>query len=410
MPNLKLTKRAIDAVEVGQKREHYWDTELSGFGLRVTPSGERVYLLKYRFDGSPRWFRIGRHGSPWTPDAARREALRLLGEVARGVDPAEVRSSAREALTFAELIDLYFSEGVAHKKASTLRSDRARAKLHLIPLLGRKRANAITRGDIEQMLNAVIAGRTATSESGKRRPGSVVAGGRGVAAQCVALASTILQFAVERGIREGNPARGVKKPPVRKMQRFLSLDELRQLAEALDAELEDNGGVFPVAAIRLLALTGCRRGEIDRLRWKDVDLERRLLHLTDSKTREKAVYLSPAAVQILRRLPRMEGNPFVIAGSGGGPTGALDKTWSRVRKRACLPDVRLHDLRHTYASVGAGAYIGLPVIGKLLGHTQAATTQRYAHLADDPVRRAADAIGETIALAMARGDPEMGLR
>jgi integrase len=256
-----------------------------------------------------------------------------------------------------------------------------------MPLLGRRRANAVTRGDIEQMLNSVIVGCPAAGESGKRRPGSVVAGGRGVAAQCVALASTILQFAVERGIREGNPARGVKKPPVRKMQRFLSLDELRQLADAFDAELEDNGGVFPVAAIRLLALTGCRRGEIDRLRWKDVDLERRLLHLTDSKTREKAVYLSPAAVQILRRLPRMESNPFVIAGSGGGPTGALDKTWSPVRKRACLPDVQLHDLRHTYASVGSGAYIGLPVIGKLLGHTQAATTRRYAHLADDPVRR-----------------------
>ncbi len=400
MPKIKLTKSAIDALVSGPKREHYWDTKVIGFGLRAS-GAERIYVLKYRLGSRQRWFRIGRHGSPWTPDSARAEALRLLGEVAAGRDPAEARADGRTAMTFAELLNLYFREGVAHKKPSTLRSDKGRARLHLEPLLGPKRANAITRGDVEHLLSAVMNGRKAAAAPEKRRVGGVVAGGAGVAAQCVALASSVLEFAMRRGIRPDNPARGVKKPPVRKMQRFLSYDELRRLAESLDTELSQTNGVHAIAAIRLLALTGCRRGEIASLRWKSVDLERRLLHLTDSKTREKAIYLSPAAAEILATLPRIVGNPFVIAGGAGKPSGAVDKTWDRVRRRADLRDVRLHDLRHTFASVGAGASVGLPIIGKLLGHTQASTTARYSHLADDPIRRAADAIGETIAAAMA---------
>jgi integrase len=400
MSKLKLTKRAIDALTPEASDQVYWDSEIAGFGLRVTPKGGRVYLLKYRAGNTQRWFKIGKHGEPWTPDSARREAMRLLGEVAAGRDPSESRATGRKALTFAEVCDLYFQEGIAHKKASTLRSDRSRWKLHLVPLLGAKRAGAITRGDIEHLLNAVKDGRTAAAKPPKRAPGTLARGGAGVAAQCVALAACILEFAVERGIRADNPARGVKKPPVRKMQRFLSFSELGRLADSLDAEIEQTNAVHPVAAIRLLALTGCRRGEITGLRWSEVDLERRLLHLEDSKTREKPIYLSPGAVELLRRVPRIRHNPFVIAGGGGKPSSAIGKTWVRVRERAGLLDVRLHDLRHTYASVGVGTSIGLPIIGKLLGHTQASTTARYSHFADDPIRAAADRIGSSIASAM----------
>jgi integrase len=408
MRKLKLTKRAIDALEPGDRRETYWDSEVVGFGLRIAPNGGRTYVLKYRVGDRQRWFRIGRHGSPWTPESARKEATRLLGDVARGADPSEMRADARKAMSFAELCELYFAEGAAHKKRSTLRSDRGRAKLHLVPLLGPKRADALTRGDIERLLNTVMNGRAASPKPEKRRAGSIMTGGPGAAAQCVALASSILQFAVQRGLRADNPARGIKKPPVRKMQRFLSFAELRRLAESLDVEIEETNAVHAVAAIRLLALTGCRRGEIVGLRWADVDLERRFLQLRDSKTREKAVYLSAGAVDVLESLPRFAKNPFVIAGGGAGkPSGAVDKTWSRVRKRAGLPDVRLHDLRHTFASVGAGASVGLPIIGKLLGHTQASTTARYAHLANDPIRAAADAIGATIAAAMAERGAEV---
>jgi integrase len=401
---IKLTKRNVDGLSPADERYTAWDTDISGLGVRVSPSGDLAYGVKYRSGGRQRWFTIGRHGSPWTPEGARREALRLLGEVARGHDPAEKRNADRKAISFGELADLYLAEGVAHKKASTLRVDRGRIELHLKPLLGGKRADAITRADIERLLNDVKKGRTAVSAPKKRPPGSIATGGSGVAAQCVALASTIMQFAVDRRLRADNPAKGIKKPAVRKMQRFLNEAEFARLADALDHEEGESGNPFVVAAIRTLAFTGARRSEIEGLRWRNVDAERGLLMLDDSKTREKTVYLSPPALSILSGLPRVAGNEHVFAGERPGQrTGALDKVWSRVRQRAGLADVRMHDLRHSFASVGASASLSLPIIGKLLGHTQAQTTQRYAHLASDPMRRAVDTIGATIAAAMAGG-------
>jgi len=254
------------------------------------------------------------------------------------------------------------------------------------------------------MLVSVMKGRTAASAPKKRPPGSLAKGGSGVAAQCVALASTILQFAVDRGLRADNPAKGVKKPPVRKMQRFLSEAEFARLADALVDEERESGNPFVVALIRTLSLTGARRGEIESLCWRNVDFERGLLLLDDSKTREKTIYLSPLALSILNGLPHVSGNDHVFPGGRPGlRTGLLDKVWARVRQRAGLAGVRLHDLRHSYASVGAGSSFGLQVIGRLLGHTQAQTTARYAHLAADPLRKAADTIGATIAAAMAGG-------
>ena len=401
MPRLRLTKRLIDAIAESSGRVTYWDDKLSGFGVRVAPGGVKIYVLKYRADGRQRFYKIGRHGSPWTPDAARDKALELLDAVAKGRDPAGARASARAALTFAELCDLYFAEGVAHKKPRTIKSDLTRARLHLAPTLGRLRADAVGRADIERMMALVIKGATVPPKPKERQSGSVPTGGKGVAAQCVALASTILEFAVRRGLRPDNPAKGIRKPPVRKLERYLSTDELSALSTSLDAELASSNAVHSVAAIRLLALTGCRLGEVMNLRWAEVDDQRRLLHLRDSKTREKAVYLSEPAADLLRSVPRFHANEFVFPGQRTGKaTSAINRVWSRVRKRADLADVRLHDLRHTFASVGAGASIGLPLIGKLLGHTQASTTARYAHLADNPVRRAADAIGASIAAAM----------
>jgi integrase len=360
MPTIELNKRNIDSLKPEANRYTAWDSEISGFGLRITPNGRRVYILKYRVGGRQGWITIGRHGSPWTPKEARIEAQRLLGEIARGIDPAEKRRGDRKAMNFAELCDLYLAEGVSHKKPSTLRSDRGRVELHLKPLLGSKRVDAIGRADVERLQVEVRAGKTAAPTGSKRLAARAATGGQGVAAQCVALVSTILQFAVGRGLRPDNPARGVKKPPVRKMQRFLSSEELGRLGVAL---AQEPGSPYSVAAIKLLALTGCRLGEILNLHWSDVDLERGVLNLRDSKTREKIIYLSPPAAHILAELPRIVGNPFVIAGNrAGGALGGIDKIWSKIRRRAGLDEVRLHDLRHTYASTGAAsgqAYLSL---------------------------------------------------
>ena len=222
-----------------------------------------------------------------------------------------------------------------------------------------------------------------------------------MAAQCVALISTVLAFAVTRGLRSDNPARDVKKPSVRKMERFLSEDEIARLAVALDAESRRSGNPYPAAAIKLLLLTGGRRGEILGLQWQHVDFERQCLRLPDSKTGAKVLYLNAPALEVLTGLPRMEGNPHVIQGKSElAPIGGIDKVWFRVRAAAGLRGVRLHDLRHSFASMGVAGGLSLPIIGALLGHKHPATTGRYAHLSADPLRAANDVVGMRIAAAM----------
>jgi hypothetical protein len=235
----KITKSAVDALAPSGAEVVLWDQEVRGFGIRARAGGAKTYILHYRTGSGRaaplRKLTIGKHGSPWTPDMARTEAKRLLGLIASGEDPAESRAIERKILTLAELCDLYLAEGATHKKPSTLKADRARIVHHIKPLLGRVHVDKITRADIDRILIDVKSGKTAapTPNEGERRPGSIVTGGSGVAAQCVALMSTLLAFAVARGLRSDNPARGVKKPPVRKMERFLSEDEIARLAVAL---------------------------------------------------------------------------------------------------------------------------------------------------------------------------------
>jgi integrase len=352
----KLSKRTIDALSAKPERYTVWDTSVSGFGLRVTPNDQRIYVLKYRIGGTQHWFTIGKHGSPWTPDAARDKAKELLGDIAKGINPSERRYADKQALMISELCDLYLAEGVAHKKESTLRADRGRIARHLKPLLGRKRVDAVTREDINRLMRDVQSGKTAAPEpkAGERRPGSIVRGGAGVAAQCVTLMGTLLAFAIERGLRKDNPAHGVKKTPVRRMERFLSEDEIARLAAALDEEAKASNNPYPAAAIKLLLLTGCRRGEILKLQWQHVDFERQCLRLPDSKTGARVIYLNAPAATLLLELPRVSGNPHVIVGAiEGAPLVGIDKVWFSIRERAGLQGVRLHDLRHSFASVGA---------------------------------------------------------
>ncbi|MBV8848064.1 MAG: integrase arm-type DNA-binding domain-containing protein, partial [Methylobacteriaceae bacterium] len=314
---MKLTKRAIDAIQPGEKRVPIWDDELPGFGIRVNRNGHSVYVLKYRADGRQGWFTIGKHGAPWTPEQARKEALRLLGEVALGGDPARKRKEERTAITVAELCDQYLAEGVAHKKALTLKSDRGRVEHHIKPLLGNRRVASLTRADIEKLLSDVIRGKTAAKVPGKNRaPGTLPKGGQGVGAQCVVLMGTLLSFAKARGIREDDPAHGVKKPAVRKLERFLTRDEIRRFATALKVECER--APYECAAITLLLFTGCRRSEILTLKWRQVDFEREMLLLPDSKSGAKPVYLNAPAIDLLKQIPRVDGNPYVIIGKREG--------------------------------------------------------------------------------------------
>jgi len=402
----RITKRLVDGLAPEATNVVVWDSEVKGFGVVCTPKGAKSYVLQYVVGsgrGAPkRRFTIGRHGSPWTPETARSEAKRLAGIVEAGGDPLAKRQADREVLTVSELCELYFAEGATHKKASTIKADKARVAHHIKPLLGRKRIDQLVRGDVERLMVAVTDGKTAVTVPKEERPaGSLARGGAGVAAQCVTLLGTLLAFAIRREMITRNVAHGVDKAKIRKIERFLSEQEIADLAEALRKEEEAAGNPYPAAAIRLLMLTGCRRSEIINLRWDQVNLEHRLLLLADSKTGKKSVYLSAPALALLDSLPKVKGNPHVIAGAlKGSALSGIDKIWVRVRGAAGLDDVRLHDLRHSFASIGVLGGLSLPVLGKLLGHSKVTTTERYAHLSADPIRAANEAVGARIAAAM----------
>jgi integrase len=408
VPVQKITKRTVDSVNATAGAKLLRDTEVKGFMLTITSAGLKSYAVEYRVGkgrrAPKRRFTIGRHGSPWTPDQARIKAKEVLGEVAKGRDPLAAQYADAEMITISELCDLYLNEGVSHKKPSTLRGDASRIRHYIKPRLGRRPILSVTRADVERLLREVVAmpyltGRRAVFNHGKH----TLTGGPGAGAQCVAVLSALFSFARRRGLCSENPAHGVKKPLGRKMERYLSNEEIKTLAQALDVEAARTNNPFPTAAIRLLLLTGCRKGEIINLHWRDFDIENHFLRLRDSKTGAKVVHLNQQAFDVLVSLPRVAGNPNVIVGckieSG---RGGIDRAWSRVRTAAGLHDVRLHDLRHSFASIAVKGGMSLHMVGKLLGHKNTTTTMRYAHLSAESLKTATESIGERIFAAMTK--------
>lgn len=395
----KITKKFVDTLTPGEADALVWDDELKGFGLRITPAGVKSYIVQYRVGGRSRRMTIARHGV-MTPDEARKEARVLLAEVARGVDPAERRDQHRHDLTVADLCDLYLAEGVTTKKSSTLASDRGKIERHIKVLMGKRLVRSITRADIERFQADVAAGKTKADLKGGFRSRSIVTGGRGTAARTLGLLSGIFQFAVNRNLRPDNPVRGVKRFAERKCERFLSPVEMARMGKALSELAGEGVNSVAINVLRLLALTGCRRSEVTGLQWSWVDWDRACIRFPDSKTGAKVVPLGAAALGLLTELQE-DGGTFVFPGGGrGGCTTAVWKVWDKARQRAKLPGVRIHDLRHSFASVGASGGDSLVVIGALLGHRDTATTARYAHLANDPLKAAADRIAGSIAAAM----------
>lgn len=403
----RITKRTVDGLKPAAKEFVHWDGELTGFGVRVRPTGSMSFVAVYRTGGRNTPLRrvtIGTVGKI-EADKAREEARVIIRQAELGHDRAAEKAKARAEMTFAQLCDLYLAEGCDTKKPSTLVSDRGRIERHIKPLLGKKRVGEIERGDVERFMRDVANGKTAADVKTGKFGRAIVEGGKGTAARTVGLLGGIMSFAVSRQLRKDNPVRGVKRYPDKKGETFLSASQLGDIGAAL-AEL-DAAGAAPsaIAIIRLLALTGARKSEIAALRWDEVDFERSYLRLGDSKTGAKVVPIGAPALEILAAVPQVAGSSFVFpAASGGGHFQGTDKVWRRVRVAAGLPDLRLHDLRHSFASVGLARGDALPIIGAILGHADVKTTSRYAHLADDPVRKAADQISETISAAI-KGTP-----
>ena len=395
MATLRITKRAVDAARPKAADSYLWDDELSGFGLKVTPAGAKTYLIQYRFGGRKgrtRRVTVGRHGV-LTPDQARARAKTLLGEVAAGRDPADLRAKAKGSLTFAAAVKEFLGQHADAKlKASTAGEYRRLIRLYLPKHLKSRPLAEIKHADIARLHLSLRAKLYQAN-------------------RLVAVLSKFFTWAEQHGLHpnSSNPCRHIEKFRERKHERFLTEEEFERLGRALAAaEREMLTTPWIIAAIRLLILTGARLSEIRTLRWTEVDLGRRMLRLGDSKTGKKTIHLSDAALEVLSRIPRLTDNPYVICGERpGAHLVNLQKPWRRIRRLAGLDDVRIHDLRHSFASVAAAQGLSLPVIGALLGHSQPATTARYAHLAQDPLARANAEISARIAASMkgASDDP-----
>lgn len=393
-----LTKNKIDGLKPKDAYYRVWDSSLTGFGVKVMPTGSKIYIVKYRIGGMLRWYTIGKHGSPWTPESAKKEAKRVLGLAVGGTDPQTSKQQERKASTVAELCDDYLKHGCATKKASTIATDKGRIERHIKPLIGNKKVKDLNSNDIRRFMRDIANGKTAKEVKTGKHGLARVTGGEGTATRTVGLLGGILSYAMAEGIRSDNPVKGVKRYVDKKCERYLSPVELSKLGDAL-VQAEKNGET-PTAlnAIRLLLLTGCRKTEIMSLTWSEIDFDFGCLRLKDSKTGQKIVPLGKPALMLLDTMTPTKGNEYVFPSvKAEGYFKGTPKVWLRVRKLAGLEDVRLHDLRHSFASVGAGAGLGLQVVGKLLGHADPKTTARYAHIADDPARAAADRISGAIA-------------
>lgn len=381
----KLTKRSVEGFAIEAKDYFAWDRDLRGFGLRVYPSGKKTYLVQYRSGRRTRRHTIGQHGA-LTADEARTRAKQLLGDIARGGDPSAEKRAKMHAPTVAGLCDRFLDEYVdQHCKPTTARDYRSNIRRFIRPRLGPLSIAEVTRAD-------VVAFHHALRETPYQANRTVI------------MLSKLFNLAEDWGLRQAgsNPARRIKKFPEKEKKRYLSDEEQSRLGQALFAALEAGEvSEYVVAAFYLLMLTGCRLREIQTLKWEYVTATH--LELPDSKTGRRRIPLPREARDVIDALPRREGNPYVILGANTeGHYNDLQKPWRKIRARAGLEDVRLHDLRHTYASVAITNGIDPFMLKEIMGHKNLSTTLRYAHLADDAVQRAAGSVAARLARAVGR--------
>ena len=392
----KITKTSVKNATPKIKDAYLWDTELTGFGLKITPAGRKTFIYQYRLLGSPKTdrFTIGRYLDRTSHNGkdqilsvriARQKAEILRGRINSGFDPkAEQREKANSLYTN-DVLDDFVKDHVESKsklKPRTSKGYKSYITNDIKPRFKGLKLSDINRSDISKF-----------HSENSNTPSK--------ANHIYAILSKFFNWCEERNLRTdgSNPCRHVKKYTIKPRERFLTQKEDIRLSNVLDAA-HKNGteSLFVIAAIQLLRLTGARKMEILTLQWEWVDLENRVINLPDSKTGKKTIYLNSKAVEILRSLPKLDGNPFVIAGlKHGSHVVNIQKAWTRIRNKAGLDDVRIHDLRHTFASFAVESGMSLHTVGSLLGHKQASTTFRYAHLADSRLKEAIETLGGRIA-------------
>jgi len=375
---MRLTDAIVKKIEPPERTKITYDDDLPGFGIRVTPAGARSYVLNYRVRGRERRYTIG-SAREWSCAAARKHAAELRAKIRLGQDPLADLEADRSAPTVAALCDRFEEEHLPRLREKSREQYRgalngtARRK-GIRAFLGSKLVADVTHADVEALHRHIS--KTAPT----------------MANRTISVLSKMMAVAVKRGLRPDNPASGIERNPETKRHRYLSPAELAALSRALD-ELEDQqaANIF-----RLMLLTGCRRGEALSARWEHFDAG--VWTKPGATTKQKTLHrvpLSQAAVELLAGIERQ--SEWVFPGKGGGHRVEVKAQWRKVCRAAGIEGVRMHDVRHSYASVLASAGLSLPVIGALLGHTQPATTARYAHLMDDPLREATERAAALVA-------------
>ena len=389
---LTLSGRAVDGLSAVGKDRIFWDRELPGFGVRVYPSGRKVYVVQSRGRGAPKRVTLGTHGE-LTTTQARLRAAQVIDRIKGGKEP--IPPPAQAGATVSDLAARYLSAHVAQNcNAHTAGIYRGSLENHILPALGMMPLAAVETAHV-----AALHYRLRSTPRAANR--------------ALAVLSKMFSLAAAWGlVADGtNPCKGVRKYKEKKRERFLTRDEYRRLGQALvEAEAEAEAGadgavsLYAIAALRLLMLTGCRLNEILTLRWDDIDRTSGEFRLRDGKTGARMVPLTPTAETVLAGIERVPLNPWVIVGKQPGThLSTITADWYRLRARAGLDDVRIHDLRHSYASRALAAGESLSMIGKLLGHADIQSTARYAHLARETERTSAARVGASIGADIAPG-------
>ena len=375
LSNTSIKKMAYE--KTGNKADLRFDDDLRGFGVRVYPSGRKAFFISYRNDsGTKKRHTFGNFGE-FTATEAKKFAQDLLAETRRGNDPQVDRKEKRYELTFEALSERYIEDYAKEHKRSW-KADSQRLRDHLVPAIGKRKLSEISLSQLQRLHSRI-----------KKEKSPATAN------RVAALAKHIFTMAGKWGLVENNPTKGLsmfREPPPRDI--VLSPDDCRKLIEACDAD----ENVFAAALFKLAMFTGRRIGELLAAKWADVDLDKGILTLPQTKAGERQfVYLNEPAASVLRTLPRIEGNQYVIAGNvPGKPLNFYRRAWNRILNRTNIEPFPPHGLRHNYASTLVAAGVPLETVGHLLGHKNSVTTRKYAHHRPDQLHRAADTFTDII--------------